>query len=151
MITFKEDEELLHYFREMADIIDKLKPSNNSKIKLVLPIDERNKLEDRYDELYKKIVSAKIELDRIRIRETPHHKAIISFLRKLPSHTPIKTKKDFREFWDYHFHEILDFHEDNELIARGTFIRNYFTLIPPYVRQDFRQYGSATDVTCCNE
>ena len=79
MTIYKEDEDLLQLISELINIQDKLEPDNNSKIKLVLSIDERKKLEDRWDELFRKSNTTKIELDRIRIRETPHHKAIVDF------------------------------------------------------------------------
>jgi hypothetical protein len=78
-----------------------------------------------------KYITSKIELDRIRIRETLYHKAIIDFLRK--DDLVYGTIK-IEEFWDHHYEEILDFHQDNELIDRGSFVRNYFMLIPPYVK-----------------
>jgi len=133
MTSFKEDEDLLRLIGELINVHDELYPDNNPKIKLVLQVDERKKLEDKYEEINNKIITTKIELDRIRIRETPHPKAIIDFLRKKTVYSPIKTE-DFDEFWHDHFGEILDFHQDNELIARGEFIRNYFKLIPPYVK-----------------
>jgi len=133
MTTFKEDEDLLELLRELLHIHDKLEPDNNSKIKLVLSVDERKKLEDQWEELSRKLSTTKIELDRIRIRETPHHRAIIDMFRITTVHNPIK-EENFNEFWKNHYEEILDFHMDNELLERGTFIRNYYKLIPPYVK-----------------
>lgn len=133
MTIYKEDEDLLQLISELINIQDKLEPDNNSKIKLVLSIDERKKLEDQWDELFRKINTTKIELDRIRIRETPHHKAIVDFFRMSPVHGPVK-QENFNDFWENHYEEILDFHTDNELLERGTFISNYYKLIPPYVK-----------------
>jgi len=132
MTSFKEDEDLLKLMGELINVSDKLEP-DNSKIKLVLSVEERKKLEEKNERLYNKLITTKIEIDRIRIRETPYPKELIDFLRKETVYGPITTE-DFNGFWDSHYDEILDFHEDNELIERGTFIRNYFELIPPYVK-----------------
>lgn len=133
MTSFKEDEDIFKLIREMMDIDKELGIDNPSPIQAVLPVDKRQQLEKRNEELYSKYITSKIELDRIRIRETPHHKDLTYLLRKDLAYRPLKTD-EFKEFWDHHYEEILDFHEDNELIERGRFVRNYFKLIPPYVK-----------------
>ena len=134
MTTFKEDEYLLKLIKEIIEIQDKLEPDNDSKIRLVLSVDERIKLEKQSEELGVKLITKKIELDRIRIRETPHYKAIIDFFRqKGITYGPIK-EEDFDKFWEDNSSEILEFHEETEVLDRGAFLRNYFTLIPPYVK-----------------
>jgi len=133
MTSFKEDEDLLKLIAELIYIHNKLHPDNNSNIKLILPADERKKLEDQYEEINNKLITTQIELDRIRIRETLHPKDVIDFLRNKTVYRPIKTE-DFDEFWYNHFGEILDCYQDNEFIERGVFLRNYFKLIPPYVK-----------------
>jgi hypothetical protein len=133
MTSFNEDEDFFRLICEILEIDKKLGIDNPSPIQVVLPVDKRKQLEKQNEELYNKYVTSKIEVDRIRIRETPHHKAIVDFLRKDLAYSPIKIE-EFKDFWDYHHEEILDFHEDNELIERGRFARNYFKLIPPYVK-----------------
>jgi hypothetical protein len=132
MTSFKEDEELLQLIRNIIRINDKLESNGDSKLKLVLPVDERKNLEKQFENISEQLDMIRIELDRIRIRETPHVKYLADFLRKW-TYRSVKDE-EFHDFWDYHGEYILEYHEDNELLDRGTFIRNYFKLIPPYVK-----------------
>ena len=132
MTTFKEDEDLLNIIREVIDVENKLEPADDSKIRLVLSQDERKKLETLKNDLYGKLIKTQIGLDRIRLRETPHSQEIIDFLRT-NIYFSIK-KEGFSDFYGDNFGEILDFHQDTELIERGEFLRNYFELIPPYIK-----------------
>ena len=133
MTSFKEDENIFKLIAEMVNIDNQLEGDNHSPIQVVLSADKRQQLEKRNEELYNEYVTCQIELDRIRIRETPHHKMLTYLLRKKLSHRPIKPD-ELERLWDTHHEEILDFHEDNELIERYKFCRNYFKLIPPYVK-----------------
>jgi hypothetical protein len=133
MTSFKEDEDIFKLIREIVDIDEELRVDNPSPIRAVLSADKRQQLEKRVEALYEKYVTFKIELDRIRIRETPHHKYLTYVLRKDLAYKPLKTE-EFKIFWDDHYEEILDFYQDNELIERYVFARNYFKLVPPYVK-----------------
>ena len=133
MISFKEDENIFKLIREIVDIDKELGIINPSPIQSVLSDDKRQQLEKRNEELGNKYITSKIELDRIRIRETPHYKDLTYLLRRDLAYKPIKTD-DFKEFWDNHHEEILEIYQDNELIERYKLFCNYFKLIPPYVK-----------------
>lgn len=133
MTFLKEDESMFKLLGEIVAIEDKLESNSSSQIHQVFPVDKSNQLKKQSEELYDKYITAKIELDRIRIRETSRHQAEIDILRKYFCYRSID-EKDFRAFWDDNWQEILEAHQDTELVDRGTFIRNYFKLIPPYVK-----------------
>jgi len=125
MTSFKEDEAIFKLIRQMVDI--------DKELGSILSADKKQQLEKRNEKLYNKYITSKIELDRIRIRETPHYKDLTYLLRKDLAYRPIKTD-EFKEFWDHHHEEILEVYQDNELIERYKLFRNYFKLIPPYVK-----------------
>ena len=133
MTFLKEDESMFELLEEMVAIEIKLESDSSSQIHEVFPVDKSNQLKKQSEELYDKVITAKIELDRIRIRETPRHQAEIDILRKYFCYQPID-KDDFDAFWNDYYEEILETHQDTELIERYAFIRNYFKLTPPYVK-----------------
>jgi hypothetical protein len=123
MENYKEDSEFIRLIQEIIETDEKLDQA-------VLPVEKKELLEKRSKELHSQYMTIMIQLDRIRIRETPYVKPIADLLRNKLGYGPVKIE----DFWaDYH-EDILDFHEDNELIDRGAFARNYFKLIPPYVK-----------------
>jgi len=135
MTSFKEDENIFKLIREILEIENELGIDSSSPIHAVLSADKRQQLEKRNEELSNMYISSKIELDRIRIRETPHYTDVCYLIGKTIAYKPIETD-EFKEFWDDHHEEILDVYQDqgNELIERYKFCRNYFKLIPPYVK-----------------
>jgi len=133
MTFLKEDESMFELLGEMVAIENQLEADSSSQMHEVFPVDKSNQLKKQSEELYDKFITAKIELDRIRIRETSRHQAEIDILRKYFCYKPID-KEDFDAFFYDNNQEILEAHQDTELIDRATFMRNYFKLIPPYVK-----------------
>jgi len=70
-----------------------------------------------------------IELDRIHIRYSPNSKGYVDLARKL-----LHDSLNLKTLWDHKYSEILEYHEQGDLLDRGKFLRNYYNLKPPYVR-----------------
>lgn len=133
MNSYKEDQEFFRMVVEISEINEKLGLENSSQAHLLL-VDKEEQLEKRRIELNDQYMLCLIELDRIRIRETPIDREEIDILRKVGiAYGPLEIKK-IKNFWRDYNQEILDFHQDNELINRVGFVQNYFKLIPPYVK-----------------
>jgi len=130
MSSYKEDEEYLALIQKMYQVAEELESYNKNEIKIVEPSDAKDRLKKLRNELYDQYMSISIELDRIRIRESPYKKSLIEILRKIYGYGPL----NIDEIWSDYFQVILGYHQDNELINRGDFVRNYFKLIPPYVK-----------------
>lgn len=130
MESLKEDEEFIRLIREIIAIDKELEVETHSPLHLVSPVNKKELLEKRREELNNQYMTCLIELDRIRIRETPYDKAIVDFLRKYAGYGPF----NMDDLWKDYCQEILDYHEDGEVINRGYVLRRYFELIPPYVK-----------------
>lgn len=122
MKSYTEDEE---FIKLIGQII-----CNSDKLNKILTVDEKDRLEKRIAELNQQFMLYRIQIDRIRIRETPHHKSVLDFLRQDWGYGPL----DMDKFWEEYLQDILCYQEENELLDRGEFIRNYYKLIPPYVK-----------------
>lgn len=123
MNSFSEDEKFLSFIGKLIKNMEELEST-------VLSVDKKKQLEKEYTELHEQYMMFIIELDRIRIRETPYPKVFIDLLRKDMGYGPLKIK----DYWYDWNQEILECHQDNELIDRGSFVNRYFQLIPPYVK-----------------
>jgi len=123
MNSFSEDEKFLSFIGKFIKNVEELEST-------LLSVDKKNQLEKQSAELHEQYMMFKIELDRIRIRETPYNKILVDFLRKDLGYGPLKIK----DYWHDWNQEILECHQDTELIDRGGFVNRYFQLIPPYVK-----------------
>ena len=122
MKSATEDEQFIKLLGELKVVEDKLEE--------VLSVDEKKRLKKRHEELSDEYMDFIIQLDRIRIRETPYDKEMPDVLRKFFGYGSL----NITELWQDYYERILEFHEDNELMDRGGFAKNYFKLIPPYVK-----------------
>jgi hypothetical protein len=123
MNSFSEDENFFSLIRKIIKNEEELESA-------VLSVDKKKRLEKQRAELHEQYMMFIIELDRVRIRETPYHKFLLDFLRKDLGYGPLKIK----DYWHDWNQEILECHQDTELIDRGGFVNRYFQLIPPYVK-----------------
>jgi len=123
MQSIKEDERFIRLIGEMIKIDEELGHA-------VIAVDKKELLEKRNKELHDQYMSCIIELDRIRIRETPYIKEMANLFRDILGYGP----RNIDDFWHDYCQEILDYHQDGELIDRGSFARRYFQLVPPYVK-----------------
>jgi len=99
--------------------------------KTVITIEEKHKLEHDKINLMKEYYSSIIELDRVCIKRTPDKFMSVNFLRN-----GLLNNIDIDEFFNDYKSEIFEYHQDDELLDRATFICNYYTLKPPYVSSD---------------
>ena len=75
MNSFSEDENFFSLIREIIKNEEELESS-------VLSVDKKKRLEKQRAELHEQYMMFIIELDIVRIRETPYHKFLLDFLRK---------------------------------------------------------------------
>ena len=125
MSFYSEDKKIFETLSKIINLENQLGEVNGKPC--LLPIDKRKRLEEEKEKLQREFDLLLIELDRIEIRHSPDEKAYIDFLRHMST-------CDLNEIWDYYYEDILDFHEDGDLLDRGKFLNNYYKLKPPYVR-----------------
>ena len=125
MSFYSEDKKIFETLSKIINLENQLGEVNGKPC--LLPIDKRKRLEEKKEKLQREFDLLLIELDRIEIRHSPDEKAYIDFLR----HT---STCDLNEIWNSYYEDILDFHEDGDLLDRGKFLNNYYKLKPPYVR-----------------
>jgi len=126
MSSYSEDKKIFETVFKIVNLEKQLAEDDGNK-PCLLPVDKRKRLEEEKEKLQRKYNLLLIELDRIEIRHSPDEKACIDFLRHIST-------CDLNEIWDYYYEDILDFHEDGDLLDRGKFLNNYYKLKPPYVR-----------------
>lgn len=126
MSSYSEDKKIFETVFKIVNLEKQLGEDDGNK-PCLLPVDKRKRLEEEKEKLQRKYNLLLIELDRIEIRHSPDEKACIDFLRHIST-------CDLNEIWDYYYEDILDFHEDGDLLDRGKFLNNYYKLKPPYVR-----------------
>ncbi|MDD2734806.1 MAG: DUF4145 domain-containing protein [Desulfuromonadaceae bacterium] len=102
------------------------------KVKL---LEEREKLADDFIESW-------IEADRIEIREAEH-----PFIKNLIQQ--IREQYTLDGLWNEYYEKILDSHENGGILDRGAFLRNYYELKPPYVKEGTKIPKGLKDI--CNE
>jgi len=95
----------------------------------LLSIEKKKRLEKELNETFEEYHLLLIELDRINIRHTPENKVYVDLFRHI-----VKNDCDLNEIWDDYFTDILEIHEDGDLLNRGAFLYNYYKLKPPYVK-----------------
>jgi hypothetical protein len=130
MTSLDEDKEFFNLLKEILDIEETFGSDNQPPLRIVHPEEKKKQLEKRRAELLDKYMVFLIELDRVRIREAPYPmNHLVDFLQ---GHAYCSL--DINTAWDNYSQDILDYHQDNELIDRGRFVRNYFKLTPPYIK-----------------
>ena len=94
----------------------------------LMTVDKKKEIKAEGDKLADELYNLLIEVDRIRIRKSPLGKQYANLYRKM-----LKIF-DLHNMWDSYYEQILDFHENTELLDRGAFINNYYKLAPPYIQ-----------------
>ena len=123
MNTFSEDEKFFN-------LLGKIDKNEEELRKEILLIDKRKQLEEQRKKLQEQLMISIIELNRIEIRESPYNKILLDLLRNGLGYQSI----NITDYWSDWFDEILDYHEQTDLLDRGAFTRRYYQLIPPYVK-----------------
>jgi len=126
MSSYREDKEIIEILSKISKLRNQLGEVDGKKPHL-LSIKKRKRLEEEEEKLFKEYDQLLIELDRIEIRHSPIGKSFVDLIRKFEAF-------DLDEKWDYYYEDILDFHEDGDLLNRGKFLNNYYKLKPPYVK-----------------
>ncbi len=126
MKTFEEDNKILGLLLRIFKIEEELGEDNKP---VLLSIDKKNRLEDEKRNLLEQYEQLFIELDRIHIRYSPNSKGYVDLTRKL-----LHDSLNLKTLWGHNYTEILEYHEQGDLLDRGKFLSNYYKLKPPYVK-----------------
>ncbi len=141
--NYEEDERIIELFWKLDRINNQLGEEEGS-FPALMTVHKKRELEAERDKLANEFENLLIEVDRIEIRNAPAGKKQVIMQRLM-----LDSFFDLRKMWDTYYDEILDFHQQTELLDRYKFLENYYKLTPPYVQSGVKIPQGIKDI--CHE